>query len=317
MRRLTGWKLWLLIAVTTVLYSAGLVYLFRRYPLPPLSVLGGFLVGASVIAQFAAKWAFGLLFRDGIIAGGRNLSVADSFRAALVGAGVARLIPAGGAITPVAMSWTVRKEVTGTAGAALRATVLNYAGLLIGTGYCLLWIRGRGLPGAAQAGIVITGIVAFLIGVVLMLGSGWIGSMGRWLPAKLRQKLGPSLSNHPPRWPAQRHLWTRLLLEAAAMYAVMEAFSVHLTPTQAFAAFGISQLAGGLPGTPGGLGFTEAGLVGALSAFGFAAQTTVGPVLVYRLVSYWLVALASMVVGGATFLRREAGTAATNGVIGG
>ncbi len=309
MRRLSGWKLWLLIGGTTAGYGVALVFLFRRFPLPPISLLGGLLIGASIVAQFAAKWAFGLLFRDGVVATGRDLSVGDSFRAALVGAGVARLIPAGGAITPVAMSWSVRRQATGTAGAALRATVLNYAGLLIGTGYCLLWIRGRGLPGAAQAGIVISGVIALLIGVFLMLGSGWIGSMGRLLPKRLRDKIGPSLTNHPPRWPAQRHLWTRLLLEAAAMWAVMEAFSVRLTPTQAFAAFGLSQLAGGLPGTPGGLGFTEAGLVGALSAFGFAAETTVGPVLVYRLVSYWLVALASLIAGGATFLRKETAAA--------
>jgi uncharacterized protein (TIRG00374 family) len=94
-------------------------------------------------------------------------------------------------------------------------------------------------------------------------------------------------------------------LEAVALFLVMKAFGISLTPTQAISAFGISQLAGGLPGTPGGIGFTEAGLVGALAAFGYPAGSTVGPILVYRIVSYWIPALAGLVAGGTAFLRAE------------
>ena len=83
----------------------------------------------------------------------------------------------------------------------------------------------------------------------------------------------------------------------------MQAFGIHLTPMQTAAAFGAGQLAGGLPGTPGGLGFAEAGLVGALAAFGFDAQITLGPVLVYRVVSYWIPLIGGLVAGGSTFLK--------------
>jgi uncharacterized protein (TIRG00374 family) len=98
-------------------------------------------------------------------------------------------------------------------------------------------------------------------------------------------------------------LWGRLVLEAAVLAMVMTAFGLDLTPTQTFAAFGVSQLAGGLPGTPGGIGYTEAGLVGVLAFFGFAVEVTVAPILFFRLVSYWLPALAGLVAGGMTFMR--------------
>jgi uncharacterized protein (TIRG00374 family) len=43
-----------------------------------------------------------------------------------------------------------------------------------------------------------------------------------------------------------------------------------------------------IPITPGGLGFVEAGLVGALTLAGVPAQDALVATLAYRLVSYWL-----------------------------
>jgi uncharacterized protein (TIRG00374 family) len=97
-----------------------------------------------------------------------------------------------------------------------------------------------------------------------------------------------------------------LALEAGALFLVMQAFGLHLTPMQTAATFGLGQLAGGIPGTPGGIGFAEAGLVGVLAAVGYPAEATVAPVLVYRVVSYWIPAIAGLVAGGASFLRSEA-----------
>jgi hypothetical protein len=87
------------------------------------------------------------------------------------------------------------------------------------------------------------------------------------------------------------------------MWLVFEAFGLHLSPTQTFAAFGLSQLAGGLPGTPGGAGFAELGLVGALAWFGLPAEAVLAPTLVFRVVSYWLPAAGGLMVGGAAFMK--------------
>jgi uncharacterized protein (TIRG00374 family) len=54
-------------------------------------------------------------------------------------------------------------------------------------------------------------------------------------------------------------------------------------------AYGAGQLASSLPITPGGLGVVEGSLTVALVTFGGAKTSTVAAVLLYRLISFWLV----------------------------
>ena len=54
-------------------------------------------------------------------------------------------------------------------------------------------------------------------------------------------------------------------------------------------AYGAGQLASILPITPGGLGAVEGSLTVALVTFGGGAESTVAAVLLYRVISYWLV----------------------------
>jgi len=56
-------------------------------------------------------------------------------------------------------------------------------------------------------------------------------------------------------------------------------------------AYGAGQLAATLPITPGGLGVVEGSITIALVAFGSSKTTTVDAVLMYRLISFWLVLL--------------------------
>lgn len=306
MRRFRRRSIIVIAGLAAVLYAAALVFALTQLELPVFGLLSWAMLVLAAVLELSAKWMFGMQFRHGILETGGKLRPVSAFRAALVGAGVARLIPAGGAITPVAMSWTVRREARPTGGAAVRATVLNYAGLLAGTGFALLWVINRDLYEELKTGTWILGIISLIIGLALMFGTRWIGLWANRLPARFREMLGPPMDRHVPDLRSQGWLWSRLILEAVALFLVMQAFGLHLTPMQTFSAFGISQLAGGLPGTPGGIGFTEAGLVGALAAFGFPAELTVAPTLVFRIISYWLPALAGLVVGGSSFLKDEA-----------
>lgn len=300
-----GRRLAAVLVAAIAVYGAVAVWALNRFRLPPIRPFGLLLLAAAVALQFVSIWLFGAMFREGAEEAGRRIAPGSAFRAALVGSGVVRLIPVGGAIVPVAMAWSVRREAGGTAGAAVRAAGLNYAGLLVGTGLSLVWIRGRGLAPAVEGGLIAVGTITAAIGLVVMFGSGRLGALSRVLPTRLRRKVEHTLVNHGVGWRTQLLLWGRLLSEAAALWAVMEAFAIHLTPTQTFAAFGATQLFGGLPGTPGGLGLAEAGLVGALAAFGYAASTTVGVALIYRVISYWVPAGAGLVAGGLSFLRRQ------------
>jgi hypothetical protein len=63
-------------------------------------------------------------------------------------------------------------------------------------------------------------------------------------------------------------------------------------------AYGAGQLAAALPITPGGLGAVEGSITIALVAFGGAKVTTVDAVLMYRLISFWLVLLIGWALWG-------------------
>lgn len=116
--------------------------------------------------------------------------------------------------------------------------------------------------------------------------------------------------NHLPDWESQIYIWARLILEAAAFWLVMVAFGIDLTVTEAVATYAASQLVGGLPGMPGGLGVTEGAIALILAAYGYPASTTLAPIIVYRIVSYWLPAALSFLAGGSTFLKSDEAKAA-------
>lgn len=299
--------------IAAVLYAGFAYWVVTNFEIPPLRGTALAIVIFAAICQIAAKWFFGLLFRESIQEMGSDVRSWSAFKAALVGAGVARLIPAGGAITPVAMSWTVRDEVEeSTAGPGIRTVLLNYAGLLIMAGVGILIDRpSEAIPVFSTSLFVIAPIVA-VIGLLLMFGSGRLGSIAKYLPKFIRKKIEPSMINHLPGWESQIYIWARLLLEAVAFWLVMMAFNIDVSASEAIATYAAAQIVGGLPGTPGGLGVTEGAITAILAAYGFPVSTTLVPVLVYRVVSYWLPAGLSFLAGGSTFLRSDEAKAAAD-----
>lgn len=298
-------------AIAAILYIGFLGFILNNFELPTMSSFGWGLVALAAAAQIAAAWFFGLLYKESVEEAGGHLRAFSSFKAALVGAGVARLIPAGGAITPVAMGWTVRDEEPGTTGAAVRTVLLNYSGLLMMAGVGLLLARPRDSAQIFSTSLAVLAPFVLLAGVLLMFGSGKLGYLSRFLPRRLKKRLDMTVIDHLPGPESQTYIWSRLVLEGAALGLVLTGFGLEVNAFQVMAAFGVAQLAGGLPGTPGGLGVTEAGLVFILSAYGFPAATTVAPVLIYRIVSYWLPAALSFFAGGMTFLRSPEAKAAS------
>lgn len=296
--------------ISAVIYIAVGYWVVTNFSeeIPPLSGSIWALIFLAGVVQIAAKWFYGLLFRESIQRAGSDVRPYSAFKAALVGAGIARMIPAGGAITPVGMSWTVRDEAEGsTAGPAIRTVLLNYAGLLVITGLGLLLARPLETAeiGGFSVSLVILAPFVLFVGLLLMFGSGRLGSLSKYLPKFIRAKVEDSMTNHLPGWESQFYIWTRLLLEAAALWIVLYAFGIEVNGVQVLAAFGGSQLIGGLPGTPGGLGVTEASLVAILAAYGFPAATIFVPTLVFRVVSYWLPAALGFIAGGSTFLHSD------------
>ncbi len=288
--------------IAALLYAVAFLFVVNTVDLPPLDATTWLVIALAAVVQLGSVWFFGELFRQGIELGGRQIRGILGFQAALVGSTVARLLPAGGAVTPVAMAWTVRRQAPGAAGAAVRATALNYSGLWIGTGACLLWLKLRGRIEQWQGSVVVAASIAVVVGVVLMAAATRLGTLRRRLPDWIRRRVSTSMVDAPVDLRSQTFMWGRLVAEAMVLALVLAGFHLDVTAIEAAAAFGVSQLASGIPGTPGGVGFAEAGLVGALALYGFPAVEVVAPVLVFRIVSYWLPAGAGLVAGSRSFL---------------
>lgn len=291
--------------IAIVIYGIAAYWVLNNFDIPPIRGALWLFVIAAAVSQFGGTWFFGLLFRESVEEVGRNLTPWRAFTAALVGGGVARLIPAGGAVTPVAMAWTVRDDTDAAAGPALRAVLLNYAGLLIMAGAGVLLARPAGSAQVLGVGLTVLAPMVLVLGVVLMFGSGRLKSINKRLPKFISSRLENSVANHAPKLESQLYVWMRLALEALALWLVLTGFNIDLTATETMAVFGAAMLFGGLPGTPGGLGIAEFGMAVMLGAYGFPYEETVVPILVFRMISFWLPAATGFLAGGTTFLRSD------------
>jgi hypothetical protein len=288
-----------------VVYVAVGRFLGERAKLPVVGLDALGMLTLALFSELAAKVAFGAMFEEAVAAGGLRLRLQDAVRAALVAGGVARLIPAGGALTPAAMAWTVRDRIPGTAGAALRATVLYYGGLLAMTGGGVLALHAGGSGVVLQAGAVVVGGVGVGVGVLLMGGPRWMGSLTRRLPERLRTFIGPTAVDRRVTFPEVGLLVARLAAEVGSMMLAFVALGISLTPLRGIVAFGVAHLVGGLPGSPGGLGIVEAGLVGVLVLFGVSPSVSLGPVLAYRVIAYWIPAAIGVFAGARAWVAHD------------
>lgn len=300
-----GSRMWWVPALIVVGFPAYVWLAGSRASDLRLSVVTVALLLAAAASEFGAKFAFGELYRQGARTAGIHISSGAAFRAALVGTGVARLIPAGGIVTPLAMAWSVNDKTEKTVGAAVRATVLSYGGLAGITGLGLIWASIAHPPNSASRTVAFIGVGCVVVAAGLVGFAGHLRRLVRLIPHRFRGRVGAALVDRDLDRRAWGLLTVRTLLEAATLGLTLVAFGISMAPAQVVGSFGVSQIVGGLPGSPGGLGVTEAGLLGALTLFGIPAATAAAPVLTFRVISFWLPALGGLAAGGHAFLRRR------------
>ncbi len=286
-RLLSGAQLALLGGVL-VAYLSVLILASRQWDLPSLTARVFAFLALALLFELLAKVMFAALFRVGLASVGSPVTWRSAITAAFTGSAVARLIPAGGALTPSTMAWTVRDERDDTAGAAVRVTMLTYAGLLIITGLGLVWIATEGPHPVLFAGALILGPALTVAGLFVMAGAAWLDRVVTYLPRRLSKYLSPTAGGGRITAPEAALVAVRVSSEAAVLWAAMAAFGIFLTPSEVLVAHGLSMIIGGLPGLPGGLGIVEGGIIGVLSTYGMATSVVVAPVLVYRIVDYWI-----------------------------
>lgn len=277
-----------IIVTVFLVYVAALVLAARRWELPHVGWRESGLLLIALAFELMAKFVFAALFRVGSTRVGHPVSRSGAIKAALTGSAVARLIPAGGTLTPTTMAWSVRSEDDKLAGVALRVTLLTYGGLLAMTGGAVLWGTSTGRHPLLFAGELIVGILLILGGIGIFAGSPWLDRIVDRFPRLIRAHFAATASGGQLLAREVALVVARIIGEAGVLWGSLQALGIHLTPSETMVTYGISAIIGGLPALPGGLVLVEGGLIGVLTAYGFGAGAVIAPVLIYRVIDYWI-----------------------------
>jgi uncharacterized membrane protein YbhN (UPF0104 family) len=148
---------------------------------------------------------------------------------------------------------------------------------------------------------VLLGVAAVVIGITRGAGlaSRVLRAVGNRIPglsgeqvehAILEASRTFSLMARDKRVLAWSLIWASLnwLLDAASLWCFVAAFGHTVNPIELFAAYGIANVAGALPVTPGGLGVVDSIAPLLLVGFGVTRSVATLGVIGWRLVNFWL-----------------------------
>lgn len=237
----------------------------------------------------------------------------------LAGNALSSIVPAGaaaGATLQVRMLREAGVDTTTAASGMTVFTILQFT--TVAALPALLFpavVAGAMHLAPALSDAVVIGAIAFVafvaIGLTLAVFDGPLRGVGRVLQAvrnRLRRR------HHPPVWGIADELvyerdqilqtlgehWRRAVLVSVgrvafdylALLAAVAAVGARPHPSLIVLAYVSAVVLALIPITPGGLGFVEAGLTGALTLAGLDASHAVLATLLYRLAAYWLPLIA-------------------------
>ncbi len=256
---------------------------------------------AVSVASFAAMQ--GQLLRSGQVhvPPGRLLSMT-------VAAGsIASSIPAGPAVASVFAYRQYRRHGAdeGIAGWTLIATLVSSAlglALVAGAGLCLALHEGAeyDLIGITAGVLVVAALAAAVLwqrralsrfGLTLLRLSRRLTGRPRRHEAEVFAGAMSRLGRVELGWLdfLKAVIWSlaNWIFDCGCLACGFLAVNAHIPFHALLLAYGAGQLASNLPITPGGLGVVEGSMTIALVAYGGGQASTVGAVLLYRVVSFW------------------------------
>ena len=277
-------------------------------------------IPAALLLESASMAAFAIMLRRLLAAGGARVGIRPMLATAYAANAVSVSVPLGG--PALATAFTFRRFTRQGADAPLAGWTLLAGGLVSGA-TAVLVVGGGGL---ASGNVLVTAVtvpgvvlaVAGLAGAVaavrrprlrgaLERPAGWMLRQGSAMlrrpvaePGQIirawAQRLG-SLQLSPSGWLTATALALANWLADAAVLAVsIRATGATIPWHDLLLVYGSGIAAQSLNITPGGLGITEGTLSLALVATGLGASQALAAVLLYRLASFWLVALAGWLV---------------------
>jgi uncharacterized protein (TIRG00374 family) len=265
---------------------------------------------AGLVLEGLSLFCYGLLTRALLPPGARNPGLSRLFRIDLAAAAVAHVIPAG-TLGSAGIGYRLFTDegIKGNDAAVMMATKGLGSTVVLNV---LLWLSlVISIPLAGFHPIYVTVAV---IGAVLLLAiatvfvgitrgakraSRILHAVGDRIPGLSGDRLEETVLDTATKLSAlardRRTLvlsltWASLnwLLDAASLWCFVAAFGKFVNPVELFAAYGIANVAGALPLTPGGLGVVDSIAPLLLVSFGVTRSVATLGVLGWRLVNFWL-----------------------------
>ena len=267
-------------------------------------------VVAGVALEAVSLFCYAVLTKVMLPPGSHKPSLSVLFRIDLAAAAVAHVIPAG-TLGTAALGY---KLFTSEGISGNDATVMMAAKGIGSTVVLnvLLWVSLivsiplAGFQPIYATVAIIGSIVLALAGLLVFgvlhgagLASRVLRAVGDKIPGLSGEKIEAavlsgaqsfSLLARDKRVMAWALLWASLnwLLDAASLWCFVAAFGHRANPFELFAAYGIANVAGALPVTPGGLGVVDSIAPLLLVGFGVTRSVATLGVLGWRMVNFWL-----------------------------
>ncbi len=265
---------------------------------------------AGVILEGLSLFCYGLLTQALLPPGARNPGLSRLFRIDLAAAAVAHVIPAG-TLGSAGIGYRLFTDegIKGNDAAVMMATkglgstvvlnVLLWLSLVISiplAGFHPIYVTV-----AVIGAVLLLAIAALFVGITRGAGraSRILHAVGDRIPGMSGDRLEQAVLDTATKLSAlardRRTLvlsltWAALnwLLDAASLWCFVAAFGKFVNPVELFAAYGIANVAGALPLTPGGLGVVDSIAPLLLISFGVTRSVATLGVLSWRLVNFWL-----------------------------
>ncbi len=295
-----------LLAVAALEYGVVPFVLAARTSLDALREVSWAPLAAALLLETASLAAYTRLTQT-LLPASERLSFGTQWRIDLVGYGLAHALPGGGATSAAVRVRLMTARGVATAE-ALSLSVSQF--LVSAAGLVAVWLLGA-LMSVPRTGLTAATVVlvlgAVVLTVALELGARAAGrSEGSpRLPGAL-----DAVPLLPPRWrdvvwstvlrirrslsdPSTGHrgltwAFVNWLLDAVCLWLCLRAYGGAVPVELVLASYGLVNVVGLLPITPGGIGVIEGLLVPAIVASGATATVAVLGVLTWRLLQYWL-----------------------------
>ena len=266
-------------------------------------------LAAGVLLEGLSLFCYAVLTKV-LLPPGPKPSLSRLFRIDLSAAAVAHVIPAG-TLGTAALGYRLftTEGISGNDAAVMMAAKGMGSTLVLNV---LLWLSlviSIALAGfqpiygtvAIIGSVVLLGVAALVFGVTR--GAGFASRVLRVLADKIPGLSGERVERaildgartfadlaRDKRVLAWALVWASLnwLLDAASLWAFVAAFGYRTNPVELFAAYGIANVAGALPLTPGGLGVVDSVTPLLLIGFGVTRGVATLGVIAWRLVNFWL-----------------------------